>query len=225
MLDFSNAVEQQSNFKFVSTGIHDFRVDKIFYQPVGESVNNETKKDNSLINFSLEQIRIVLTCTKTHEGKDSKDASITISILPPVMDDPEKAQKQVNRMLHILCNIGSSSTKEKVTEYLKKIKVNSLREFAAKLNIFVGKSVRYKIIANQEGTYAQLPNYYSGFAECSDVAIENSILKYDEFQEGLKKKDSSKVEKLPTEDSNHVIDLFSSESNTNTSDISDDLPF
>lgn len=193
MIDFSLAQEQKNDV-FVKTGIHDFKVLNIAYQPIGTSVMEEKNKDGVLIEFTFPQIRMELQCTKTHKGNLSEGGTIILGILFPVTDNAEKAQKQMNRLLHIFANICSSENKDKLKASLQAIKVATWEEFVAKLAGFKGRSVRYKLVADQKGKYSVLPNYYGGFAEPSDVPFENSTLSYDDDKEGVKKKDASKVE-------------------------------
>lgn len=226
MFDFSNSEEQKGSgpLSFVTCGIHDFKVKKIFYQPAGESKGGETKKDGSLVNFSKDQVRIELDVLKTHTGADCKGAKVFIGILDPTDSDPKKFKGRMDRIVHIFCNMASSSKKAEAKEFMQKIKAKNMEELAKKLAPLAGKDVRYKFTADQEGKYAQLPNYYSGFAECADVPFEKSILKFDESKEGIKKKDSNKVEAKGPE-----VDLFGG-SNTSTTapqitEDEQDLPF
>jgi hypothetical protein len=174
-----------SNFNYVGTGIHDFKVEKIYYQPVGASVNDEKKKDGSPVEFSLEQVRVQLKCVRTHAGKDSKDATTVIGILSP---KPDKVKEGLQRIFHIFCNMTTADKKENAKAYMEKINESTFKGFTDKLKPFVGKEVRYKLIADQNGKYAILPNYYGGFAEPVDVPFTSSTLRYDDAKEGIKTK-------------------------------------
>lgn len=186
-LNFKDTEEAvSSNVVYVGTGIHDFKVEKIYFQPVGESVNGEIKKDKSPVSFTLEQIRVQLSCIKTYAGKDSAGGSVTVSVLAPKTDTPEKTKGGLQRIMHIFANMTTADKKDKATAYIKAIDAPTLEAFAKKLKPFEGKTVRYKLIADQNGKYAQLPNYYGGFAEPADVAFESSSLKYDPAKEGTK---------------------------------------
>lgn len=225
MFNFKDSEEQSSNNLFVSCGIHDFEVVRIFFQPIGESVGNEGKRDGSLINFTKEQIRVELLVTKTYAGTNCEGAKAFIGILDPTDPDPKKHKGRMDRIMHIFCNMTTSDKKDVAKEFMRKINVKSMEELAKKLAPLAGRTVRFKFTANQEGTFPQLPNYYSGFAECTDVPFEKSILKYDETKEGIKKKDASKVENVEKE-----VDLFASPNGTiapaaSSTNAEDDLPF
>jgi len=202
------------NFEYVTTGIHDFVVDAIVAQPVGPSVLGEEVKAG-IKNYTLPQLLISLTCTTTHAGKDSTGRKIVIGILPPTSTDPDKKAKQESRLVHIFANMSSSAAKETTKKGVQSINVNTLDEFAAKLKGLVGRSVRYKLVADQNGKYPQLPNYYGGFAEPADVEFSKSTLKYDAAKEGTKEKPAAGSFEKPTE----TDDLFGN-SSTDT-----ELPF
>ncbi len=199
MFDFSANDEQKSNnFAYVGTGIHDFDVKKIYFQPQGESVNGETKKDGSPVSFGLPQIRIQAVATATYAGKDSVGSEITLSILDP-FGDPEKAKNRMDRIVHIFSNMSSTALKPNALAWFKKLKVTGLEDLGNKLGAaFSGKKVRFKLIATQDGKYARLPDFYNGVAETVDTPIANSLLQYDEDRDGTTKKDESKVEKPTT---------------------------
>lgn len=225
MFDFKDAEEQASGLSFVTCGIHDFKVLRIFYQPVGESVGGETKKDGSFYNFTKEQIRVEVEVFETHAGGDCKGAKSVFGVLDPTDPDPKKHKGRMDRIMHIFCNMTTSDKKDAAKEFMRKINVKSMKELAKKLAPLAERTVRLKFIANQEGTFPQLPNYYAGFAECTDVPFEKSILKYDESKEGVKKKDSSKVENAGQE-----IDLFASQNGKASAPVGsapdeEDLPF
>ncbi len=230
MFDFSaNDEQKQNNFTYVGTGIHDFDMKKIYFQPQGESVNGETKKDGSPLTFGLPQIRIQAVATATHAGKDSVGAEITLSILDP-FGDASKAKDRMDRIVHIFSNMSSTALKPNALAWFKKLKVADLQDLGNKLGAtFSGKKVRFKLIATQDGKYATLPNFYTGFAEPVDTPIEKSLLQYDEDRDGTTKKDQSKVEQASTTGT-PAYTLFGNttppaQTGTTAPSLVDDLPF
>lgn len=214
MFNFNNSEEVVSNnSKYVSTGIHDFTVDAIVAQPVGPSVLGEQVKAG-IKNYTLPQLLISLTCTTTHAGKDSVGGKVVFGILEPTQTDSEKAKKQTDRLLHVFSNMSSTAAKETTKKAIQSINVTTFDELAAKLKGLVGRSVRYKVIADQSGKYQQLPAYYGGFAEPTDVEFSKSTLKYDDAKEGTKQKPAAEAFEQPVA----TEDLFG-----NTT--SEELPF
>lgn len=215
-LDFSSTEEVESNFNYVNTGIHTFKVEGIAYQPVGPSVFEE-KVRAGIKEHKLPQLSLALTCIATHAGKDCVGAKIIVGLLEPMKNDPEKAKKQMNRILHILCNISSVESKEKTKSGIQSLKVKSFEDLAAKLKGLTGRTVRYKIIADQTGKYPQLPNYYGGIAEPGDISDADSQLKYDPEKEGTRQMPAATAFENSNEDNN----LFGNAAD----EAGDDLPF
>lgn len=185
--------------RFIGTGIHELSVLDVYYQPIGDSVKNERKKeltkgenDGPLVNFTKEQTRIVLQVDKTIAGNESRGAITTISLYEPSNVDPKKFEGQVNRIFHILRAMAPYAFQERAETYVRAFSGSSTAEFAEYIKRGFApregvalRKVRLKFIADQDGKFPQIPNYYSGFAECVDVA---TVMKYDEEKEGLAKK-------------------------------------
>ncbi len=202
MLDFSSSKEQvANNFSFVGTGIHDFKVTAIAYQPVGPSVLGEKVKDG-IKEYTKEQMVIALECYATHAGKDSVGATTVAGILEP------QNQDQMDRLTSILGNMSSSVNKEAVIKSITSWKLKSMEELAAKCQPLVGKNVRYKFTADKSGKYANLAGYFSGIAECADVEFSKSTITYNASKEGTKEKPASGAFEKPTTSD----DLFPSSS-------------
>lgn len=224
MYNLGDAVETQAGGgNFVDTGIHDFMVE-LKYQPVGDSIFGETKKDGSVITFNYEQIRMKLTVIKTHAGKDAAGLVTYQGVLAPVTNDVEKMKKQLGRIIHIFKHCTTSDKVEAATEGIKKFKADTFKQLAETIcKAFNNRRVRLKLVADQNGKYVQIPAYYSGFAECVDVDFSKSTLKYDEEKEGRTKKDSNAVEKN-SETAPALFDDALDGGAINTTDV-DDLPF
>jgi len=190
--NFSNAKNIPA-LRYINTGIHEVTVLEVYYQPVGDSVKGERKKeitaganDGPLVNFTKAQTRIVLQVDKTVAGNESKGAITTISLYEPQSDDPKKFEGQVNRIFHILTAMTTTATVPLAEAYVRAFPGQSTEEFADYIKVkFTGKKARYKFIADQDGKFAQLPNYYNGFAECIDAPM---LMKYNEEKEGVAKK-------------------------------------
>jgi len=192
MLDFSNSKEKAANnFSFVGTGIHDFKVLVIAYQPVGDSVLGEQVKDG-IKQYTKEQVVLSLECYATHAGKDSVGAKTVQGILEP------QNQDQLDRLTSILGNMCSSANKEAVMKSITSWKLKSMEELAAKCQPLVGKNVRYKFTADKSGKYANLAGYFSGIAECADVEFSKSTITYNAAKEGTKEKPATSAFEQPT---------------------------
>lgn len=181
------------SLRFIGTGIHEVTIMEIYYQPAGESVKGERKREltpganeGPLVEFSKAQTRIVMQVDKTVQGNESKGATVVVSLYEPSSESQAKFEGQINRIYHILLAMTKEATIPQAEAYIKAFNGQSTEEFANYIKRgFTGKQARYKFIADQNGKYAQLPNYYSGFAECVDSPLR---LKYNEEKEGLVKK-------------------------------------
>lgn len=185
--------------RFINTGIHELTVLDVYYQPIGDSVRNERKKeltkgenDGPLVSFTKEQTRIVLQVEKTIAGNESRGAITVISLYEPFNVDPKKFEGQINRIFHILRAMAPAVAQERVETYIKGFPGSTTAEFAeyikrgfAPREGAANKKLRLKFIADQDGKFPQIPSYYSGFAECVDVP---TVMKYNEEKEGLAKK-------------------------------------
>jgi hypothetical protein len=173
---------------YLQAGIHDFLVKEIYYQPVGDSVRGRTKKDGSLIYYNKPVAIIHATVLRTHAGGKSENAEAFIAVYPPDQKNDGKDENRINRLFHILVNIASSAKKDGVRDWLKKTQFSSFQDMITKFGAAAkGKKVRYKLIANDEGKNANLPSYFSGFAECEDIPFSETTLKWDDAKEGNRK--------------------------------------
>lgn len=186
---------------YLQAGIHDFLVKEIYYQPTGDSVRGRTKKDGSLIYYNKPVAIINATVLKTHAGGKSENAEAFIAVYPPDMKNDGKDENRLNRLFHILVNVASSAKKESVRDWLKKTPFASFQDMITKFGAAAkGKKVRYKLIANDEGKNANLPSYFSGFAECEDIPFSETTLKWDDAKEGNRKQ--GEVESVATATAN-----------------------
>ena len=210
---FGNTVEMES-VAYLKAGIHTFKINDIYFQKTGASVKGIKKKDGNVLDYKFDCIIINADVLVTHLGGESKGANTNLSILMPKMDDDkEKNAGRISRIFHILVNIAPSAKKEDFRAWLQKqdFKGDTFEKMFENIpsvvhKFIVGKTVRYKLIADKDGKGAYFPSYFKGFAEPADIDFLESTLKWDDAKEGNIKK--GETEKLDSADKKEVDDLF-----------------
>ena len=224
-INFNDSEEVVSSFKpFVRTGVHDFIIKDMYYQPVGANIKGTKDKTGAVVQHAYEMGVIEVEVLKTHDGNMCEKADGTINFFAPQLKGDDKDKDRISRLFHILVNMSPSAKKEEYKAFIKKLNlpfdqlINKLGSMLKGKN----KTVRYKLVA-KDGKGAYLPNFFGGFAEPTDVPYSESSIKYDPITEGAIKKDASKTEK-----SGESEDLFgkgeSPISSANSNDL-DSLPF
>jgi|SRR6185312_7714428 len=187
-----NVVNENSNFtKFIkfTTGIHNVKVLRIAYQPVGDSVLGETLKEGPR-HYSIEQLLIEVETTKTLAGVDCVGAKNVIGLLTPQNED------QLNRFFTILKNISSSAALEATEKSIRSWGDISMEQLAVKLQPLVGRFTRMKFIADKTKKHVNLAGYYNSvICEPADVPFEKSQIKYNAKSEATLDVPSGPVEK------------------------------
>ena len=174
---FNNVQEvKQSVGTKVSTGIHEFKI----LEPTIEDVKG---KDG---NPDWKKGVVVFECTKSNIAKDL-DYSIGKTINYDIMfpRDAEGAEKLGKRLIHIFSKIATKEKIETVKEAIQKLDLSSIETLMKGLSkIIIGRNIRLKIVATQDGKYPTIPLYYAGYAETIDTVPTQLV--YDEEKEGVK---------------------------------------
>ncbi len=169
----------------ISTGVHEVKIKEVKVEEVkGKDGNPDWKKG-----------MVVFEATKTIQGKDSVGKTIDYQITMPKDPSEVKAgnnnnklsdgEKLGKRLFHIFNKISTTDKKDTVTATLKKLDLSSIDTLMAGLKkLAEGRSLRIKVIADQDGKYPMIPLYYAGYAETIDT--NPSELVYDEAKEGTK---------------------------------------
>lgn len=177
-----------------SVGIHEFKIKEIKV----EEIKGKDGKDD------WEKGSVIFEVIKSNIAKDldySIGKTIEYSILFP--KDQEGAEKLGKRLIHIFSKVSTKDKIDTIKEAIKKLDLTSIKTLIEGLKkIAEGRSLRLKIVADQEGKYPMIPLYYQGYAETIDT--NPSQLTFDESKEGLTKKDSNKVENTKEEDSDDL---------------------
>lgn len=193
---FSGSEEVKSSAsKFLRAGIHDFEVLDMYHVKAGEALRDTAKKDGNPVLVTKDNIIIRAKVLITHIGGDSKDVETNLMISEPQTRGDGKDKGRIDRVFHILCNIATSSAKDKFKAQLESVKFVNFADIATKLAPIVkGRKVRYKMVMN-DGKGPYLPSYFGGFAEPADVPFENTTLNFEVGgKEDFVKKEDSNVE-------------------------------
>jgi len=204
---FNNVQEvKQSVGTKVSTGIHEFKI----LEPTIEDVKG---KDG---NPDWKKGVVVFECIKSNQAKDldySTGKTINYDIMFP--RDAEGAEKLGKRLIHIFSKIATKEKIETVKEAIQKLDLSSIETLMKGLSkIIIGRNIRLKIVATQDGKYPTIPLYYAGYAETIDT--NPTQLVYNEEKEGVKQQPKGAEDAKATTEESPVT--------ASASDV-DDLPF
>jgi len=204
---FNNVQEvKQSVGTKVSTGIHEFKI----LEPTIEDVKG---KDG---NPDWKKGVVVFECIKSNQAKDldySTGKTINYDIMFP--RDAEGAEKLGKRLIHIFSKIATKEKIETVKEAIQKLDLSSIETLMKGLSkIIIGRNIRLKIVATQDGKYPTIPLYYAGYAETIDTVPTQLV--YDEEKEGIKTQPKGAEDAKATTEESPVT--------ASASDV-DDLPF
>lgn len=227
-INFNDSEEVVSDFKpFVQTGIHDFLVKDMYFQPAGDNLRGLKDNKGQIVQHKFDMAIIEVKVLKTHAGNMCEGAEGTISFFEPQMKGDDKDKDRINRLFAILVNMSPSDKKEEYKAFIRKLNL-PFKELVNKLGSMLkgkNKTVRYKLVS-KDGKGAYLPTYFKGFYETTDTPFSESKLKFDDTVEGVAKKDSSKTEK--PDDSEDLFGKGESPiSSANSASLTDDseLPF
>lgn len=197
---FSTIKEEASNGgkrSRISTGIHDCLIQAVTLVDVtGKDGNPDWKK-----------VVVEFKATKSYQGENSEGLNLFYDIKFP--NNQENSLKLGKRLMHIFNKVGGKNKITEASKYINEMSLPDIETIHKQLTKFVGKSVRLKIVADQNRKYPIIPFYFTGYAEATDVDFKDTTLFYDEKVEStIFVKDVAKVEQP-----------------ANTPAKSDDLPF